>query len=187
MSIFSEFFQSLVKYWIPLTINAYRTDFYSFIRKQPIDLRLKAHILLESRRKGFLFESEKSIFNHLETKDLRLRIISTYRKKSLVPETEDINFLMDYLYSNLKTYLEDEEVDCIQKFFSQIAFVSHTELKKGDSDFGFYEDFAYKIMNYCHKTFATEFFEVGAQVLHNFLTILKGKYYSSCRVHSIYM
>ncbi|KAJ8933769.1 hypothetical protein NQ314_013803 [Rhamnusium bicolor] len=49
-----EFFQSLLKYWIPLNVCSYKNEFYVFLRNEQIDIRVKVYALLESRRKGSL-------------------------------------------------------------------------------------------------------------------------------------
>ncbi|CAG9854305.1 unnamed protein product [Phyllotreta striolata] len=171
-----EFFQSLIKYWIPFTVNSYKSDFYTFIRGEPVALRLKAYILLESRKNGVLFKHESVMYNQIETMDLALNIISTYRKKSLCPGVEETNFLLNYLYSNLKSYLEDDEILCVRKFFSQLIVFAHSDLKKSDKNLDFYRTFVRKIFDYSLRSFRSEFFEVGAQVLYNFFNILKGSY-----------
>ncbi|CAH1260296.1 unnamed protein product [Diabrotica balteata] len=170
-----EFFQSLRKYWIPLTVDAYKTDFYAFMKEEPIDLQLKLYITLESKKKGYLCEDENYTFNQ-DTLDIVLKIVSAYRKKSIRPQSCDINLLMNLLYSNLKIYLEDDEVESIKKFFSHIVFYAHSSLKKNDEEFCFFQDFIQRVHKYCCECFKTDFFQVGAQILHLLLTALKGSH-----------
>ncbi|XP_050499492.1 uncharacterized protein LOC126880016 [Diabrotica virgifera virgifera] len=170
-----EFFQSLRKYWIPLTVDAYKTDFYAFIKEEPIDLQLKLYITLESKKKCFLCEDEIYTFNQ-DTLDIVLKIVSAYRKKTIRPQSCDINLLISLLYNNLKLYLEDDETESIKKFFSHVVFYAHCSLKKNDEDFCFFEDFIQRIHKYCCESFKTDFFQVGAQILHLLLNALKGSH-----------
>nr|CAH7712272.1 unnamed protein product [Callosobruchus chinensis] len=173
-----EFFQSLLKYWIPISVNAYKQDFYLFVRDQQVHMLLKGYILLETRKKGFVnFDVTEDIwklFHNLETVNLSIRIISTYHKKSLCPKDTEINLVLRFLSCNDKTVLDDECIKSLNMFFSQLFIYAHSDLQASEENFEYYRKTVDKFYQLCCNSLKTDNSELGMQVSQIILGVLKG-------------
>ncbi|KAL1502812.1 hypothetical protein ABEB36_007904 [Hypothenemus hampei] len=149
----SEFYQSLLKYWIPLTVSKYQLNLYNFAYHTSIPKLLKAHILLESRKRGHLIQSSikeiqflNSCFKKQETCFVALQIIGCPVKKGKIPPDE-IEFKLLQKYLNEKTeILSSNELKIIQiylvrlkdhlKFLNELFRQSTSLLQGSRSDLG---------------------------------------------------
>ncbi|KAG5883749.1 hypothetical protein JTB14_023171 [Gonioctena quinquepunctata] len=171
-----EFHQSLVKYWIPSSVTAYKTDFYSFLSNEPIDSRLKACVLLESQKQGYSLGVEQHFFHTVETRHMGLKLATMFRKKTQSPTKTDIHVVIDFLYSNLGAFLEEEDIKSLSLFFSHFFLYAHNDLKKRRDNFQFYAQFVNMVYKYSYGSLNSDFFEVGAQVLQIIWTTLTGSH-----------
>lgn len=163
-----------------MNVNIYRNDFYNFLRTESIDWKLKGYILLESKRKGCIFDDDiikrdiLTTFYNLETRDLALKLATTYHKKSLWPTMYEIDIVMNYLYSNTNVSLEEDESRSLRNFISQIFLHAHSELKKGTENITSFIPVIESMYKYCRFTLKTDFFEVGAEIVFILWTIATG-------------
>lgn len=162
-------------------MSQYTIEFYDFVKNEQIDLRIKAHVLVETVKRGHTLTSDVTndlldISNNVETIDLSLRIASTYFKKSLCPRRTEFDIIMNYLFSNLQEFLQEEQLKSFMLFFSQLFMYAHCDLAKSHDNFNFYYNTINDLYKYCYACLNTEFFEVGAQILQMTLTILRGKF-----------
>lgn len=157
-------------------MKEYKAEFYCFMEHQHTDNLIKIHTFLETRKNGYLLENTSTqTFYNIETANLRLKIISTYYKKSLLPTQYERNFLLHFLYSNNKIILDNEILRDLRLFLSQFFFHAHTNLKKNPENFGLYSEFIFEIYKFCYGNLGTDLFEVGVQVLLILLNISKGR------------
>lgn len=156
-------------------MKEYKADFYFFLECQQIDNIFKVHTLLETRRKGFVLDDVcRDYFYDIQNANLRLRIISTYYKKTLLPTFEKEVFL-DFLYSNINYFLDNDVTKSVQMFLSQFFLYAHNDLKKSTENVEIYAEFLYKLLKFCYENLNTDLYEVGLQVLQIVLDISKGK------------
>lgn len=166
----------MIKYWIAPNVKEYKADFYFFLEDQQIDNNFKLHTLLETRRKGFLVEHICTDYLYtIQTAHVKLRIISTYYKKSLLPTYEKELFL-DFLYSNINYFLDNDVTKSVQMFISQFFLYAHNDLKRSTENVGVYSEFLYMLFKFCYRNLHTDLFEVGLQVLQIVLDISKGEW-----------
>lgn len=156
-------------------MKEYKADFYFFLEDQQINNIYKIHTFLEIRRKGFVLEHVcRNHFDDIQTASLKLRIISTYYKKSILPSYEREMFL-NFLYSNINYFLDNDVTKSIQMFLSQFFLYAHNDLKRSTENFETYCEFLYMLYKFCYGNLLTDLFEVGLQVLQILLDISKGK------------
>lgn len=162
-------------------MKAYKADFYFFLECQPIDNLIKIHTFLETRQYGYSLDdtSKQPYMYNISNMNIKLKIISRYYKKSLVPNQYERDFLCNFLYSNIRNFLERDVLRDLKMFFSQLFFYAHNDLKKSMTNFETYSKFLYKVYKFCYGNLATDLFEVGAQVLQILLKLSKGKYGSA--------
>lgn len=173
---FREFLQSIIKYWIGSNVRKYKIEFYVFIKDQHIQKKLEVHAFLETRRNGICVNAtSEDLFNDIGTKDLGLRVVSTYYKKSLVPEQYEQKLFLDFLYSNIDYFLDNSVTKSVQLFLSQVFLYAHNDLKKGSQNFNTYSMFISKLYIFCCNILKSELFEVGVQILQILLDIAKGE------------
>lgn len=153
----------------------YKVEFYTFLKQQPVDKIMKIHTFLEIRRFGLLHENIPSVFfKDIKHVDIGLRIISTYYKKSLCPGEYERQLFFDYLYSNTNYFLDNDVIKSLHMFMSQFFLYGHHDLKKTNENFGIYTEFISRMYEFCNWNLGTDYYEVGIQVLHLLLDILKG-------------
>lgn len=156
-------------------MKGYKAEFYFFLEDQQIDNIFKLHTFLETRRKGFLVENIcTDYFCNIQNANLRLRIISTYYKKTLLPTFEKEMFL-DFLYSNINYFLDNDITKSVQLFISQLFLYAHNDLKRNTENVLVYSEFLYMLFKFCYGNLLTDLFEVGLQVLQIVLDISKGE------------
>lgn len=154
--------------------------FYNFLRDEPLDWKLKGYVLLESKRKGCIFDEKiirrdiLNLFYDIETRQLALKLATTYHKKSLWPATYEIDVVMSYIYSNTNRSLEEDETKSLCCFLSQIFIHAHNKLKKSNENFSQYVSVLENVYKYCQACLKTDFFEVGAEITYFLWTIAAG-------------
>lgn len=143
---------------------------------QPIDTIFKVSTALETCRNGFISEHIiKEHFYDIRNVHFKLRIISTYYKKTLVPGQKEKEIFLEILYSNINYFLDMEVIKYVEIFISQLFIYAHNDFKKTTKQLEIYSDFLYKIYKFCYGIIYTELYEVGVQVLQIVLDLSKGK------------
>lgn len=143
---------------------------------QPIDNIFKVSTALETCRNGFISEHIiKEHFYDIRNVHFKLRFISTYYKKTLLPGQKEKEIFLEFLYSNINYFLDMEVIKCVEMFISQLFIYAHNDLKKTRKQLEIYSDFLCKIYKFCCGIMGTELYEVGVQVLQILLNLSKGK------------
>lgn len=157
-------------------MKAYKAEFYFFFKSQPVDQILRVHACLETRRNGLcLKEKTTAHFHNIQTRNYGLRIISTYYKKKLVIEQYEMKMFLDYLYSNVNYFLDNEVTKNLKMFLSHFFLYAHIDIEGCTSCFGIYSEFVCNLYKFCYGNLKTDLFEVGVQVLEILLDISRGE------------
>ncbi|XP_074039821.1 uncharacterized protein isoform X2 [Leptinotarsa decemlineata] len=93
--------------------------------------------------------------------------------------------MMDFLHSNLKTCLEDNELKSLSLMFSQVFFYAHNDLKRGCENMNFYEKVVNEAYEYCYGNLITDHYEVGAQLLQIIWTTLTGSHMDLTLIYKV--
>ncbi|KAJ3640003.1 hypothetical protein Zmor_003328 [Zophobas morio] len=166
-----EFYQSFLKYWIPITVKEYKSDFYTFIaEKDDVDFQLKAYTLLETRKNGFYDNSfDLDTFNFLKyakTSHIGLKIVCTYLKKQMKPDDFELNAALFYLNHYSHSEFPDEVLKTLKHLFSQIFLNGHMNLYKSDlADVQLHLNFLTSVYRFCGRILNGVNYEVSAQLL----------------------
>lgn len=156
----------------------YKAQFFYFLQSQQIDKSIKVNTFLETRRNGhFLLNIPMDFFCNISTVNIGLRIISTYYKKSLLPEQYENQIFFYFLHTNTNYFLDNDIIKSIQMFLSQFFVHAHIDLKRNKENLNEYSQFLNQIYKFCKNILITDLFEFGVQVLHILLDISKGKFF----------
>uniref|UniRef100_A0AAR5Q4N3 DUF2428 domain-containing protein n=1 Tax=Dendroctonus ponderosae TaxID=77166 RepID=A0AAR5Q4N3_DENPD len=129
MSCEGEFYQSLLKYWIPQTVAKYQLQFSRFVLSAPLQDTLKAHVLLEAKRKFLLPSYSKPdllflnrIFAHQDTRSLAFQIVCSHFKAAALPTAAELHFIGQHLDATC-AILGPKEVGALRVILGHIANV----------------------------------------------------------------
>jgi hypothetical protein len=166
-----EFYQSFLKYWIPITVKRYKHDFYTFVVDKNVDFYLRAYTLLETKKKSHYdsskFDSDTLNFlKYAKTSTIGLKIICTYVKKHIYPDHFAIQAVQSYLNYYSRSELPEDVLKSLKLFVSQIFLVCHLTLNKTDADLSLYSDFLTFVYRFCLSRIDDgENCEIAAQLL----------------------
>lgn len=117
-----EFFQSLLKYWIPITLRHYKLNMCNFLCQALIPKKIKGNVLLESRRIGILAQFMenhlnllKSLFAKAETKSLAFQTVTLPIKKSVCPSIVEVCLVIEYL-EEASDCVSSKQLEALKKF-----------------------------------------------------------------------
>lgn len=174
--VFREFYQSLLKYWIPLSVSRYESIFYVFIRDQYIDRRVKSSILLNIRKKGYYIsqfhDDALRCLDYSETSIIGLEIICSNIKLRSYPSTLECDTILLYIKGLCEATLPVTVMNFFKCFISQIFLLCHIDSTLDESYNGFFEE----LLDLCKSGITTTSSELYAQLLTAILDIGKGSY-----------
>ncbi|XP_066261429.1 uncharacterized protein [Euwallacea similis] len=131
-----EFFQSLLKYWIPHTIRAYQAKAYTFLYTENVPNILKGHVLLETRRRFFTTKYNSQDWHLIEllsnskaNYSLALEIIGSSFKSSMTITKNELGFVKKYLEEK-RHDLYAKEAKALQRFLSHVVTGQNDECIK---------------------------------------------------------
>lgn len=167
---FSEFFQSLLKYWIPTTVASYKTELHEFIYTTYIPNLLKGSIMLETRKRYILKTYDEQDLFFLEqlfcqenTRSLALQIVGAPFKKKDVPTIAEMQFVLTFLKEQGKA-INRQEILALQRFLTQIVLII-TTLKLEEQYLESMKTYLIKIFIYGVSLLKTSRRDLGAQIL----------------------
>lgn len=167
---FSEFFQSLLKYWIPTTVASYKIELHEFIYTTSIPGLLKGSIMLETRKKFILKTYDEQdlffleqLFSHESTRSLALQIVGLPFKKKDVPTIAEMQFVLTFLKEQGKA-INRQEILALQRFLTQIVLII-TTLKVEEQHLKYMKTYLIKVFIYGVSLLKTGRRDLGAQIL----------------------
>ncbi|XP_066149015.1 uncharacterized protein [Euwallacea fornicatus] len=129
IDIHGEFLQSLLKYWIPHTVQAYQAKAYTFLSAENVLDILKGYILFETRKKFFItkYNSQdwhliKRLSNSKANCGLALEIIGSSFKSSMTISENELGLVRKYLEER-EHVLYAKEAKALQRFLSHVVTV----------------------------------------------------------------
>ncbi|KAF7285894.1 hypothetical protein GWI33_009368 [Rhynchophorus ferrugineus] len=183
-----EFFQSILKYWIPITLNTYKLDFYNYIYETSVPLCIKGQILLEIKSKTcFVGYSSKMVLNlnslimNKTYRFLGLQILSTFHKRTTYPVKDELQLFKLFLYSQMSE-LDNDHVKYVWRFLSHLSIVlmnmqsTNNVLDVNNFMIYLYMTFLKNIFNFASDLLNSGRPEFGAQILNIFWKLSQGEY-----------
>ncbi|XP_030747456.1 uncharacterized protein LOC115875975 isoform X2 [Sitophilus oryzae] len=174
----SEFFQSILKYFIPSTVNIYKMSLHDVTMNLAIPLYIKGYILLTLRRKLFIDEfTNEAIFTlsscimTAETRSLALEIISLCNKRKKCPSKIELQLVKYFLCSQGES-LNNEVIKSLHKFLSHLAVIcmdlqNITDQNDGNKEtLSMYQTFLNDIQRLGHQLIEKDIIGFGAQILN---------------------
>lgn len=158
-----------------------------FIKNKKVDFRIKAFVLLETKKRGHYkinFDSDALIFLKFDnTRILGLKIICTYVKKSIYPDQREIDAMKYYLNHCLDLEFIPEELKYLKLFISQIFAISHNTRKKNHFNLDLYYRFLKFVYNFTISRLSSDNCELPCQLLKIIWDVATG---SSLNLHTLY-
>ncbi|CAH0548640.1 unnamed protein product [Brassicogethes aeneus] len=142
-----EYFQSLVKYWIPLNIKRYQDTFYDFLLTQNINFTLESLIYYELKKQSFngtLYD--ENMLKYVKNNETKNIVLKTFVFKGFKPRLCDLNALKYYLFSTTDILSESSQ-KTLRQIFSHI-FLYGNNLTRKNIDTEILEDFFVDLYNY---------------------------------------